>query len=99
VERIVEYLNIPQEPPLIIESNRPPAYWPSNSDNEAMIDVEDLVIVSRMFHLPSGICLYFGFQKYAADLPPVLHNISFKLKAQEKIGLVGRTGSVQLYWE
>ncbi|CAG8607661.1 8848_t:CDS:10, partial [Dentiscutata erythropus] len=31
--------------------------------------------------------------KYASDLEPVLHHISFNVKGQEKIGLVGRTGS------
>lgn len=31
VERVAEYLNVPQDPPAIIESNRPPAYWPSTS--------------------------------------------------------------------
>ncbi|KAJ3833131.1 P-loop containing nucleoside triphosphate hydrolase protein [Lentinula raphanica] len=31
VERVVEYLDIPQEAPAIIEDRRPPAYWPSNA--------------------------------------------------------------------
>ncbi|KAF0561148.1 P-loop containing nucleoside triphosphate hydrolase protein [Gigaspora margarita] len=31
--------------------------------------------------------------KYAPDLEPVLHRISFNVESQEKIGLVGRTGS------
>ncbi|KAF8577829.1 multidrug resistance-associated ABC transporter [Ramaria rubella] len=44
VERVVEYLEIPQEPPVIIESNRPPAYWPSNSNNDSLVVVEDLVV-------------------------------------------------------
>ncbi|KAF8337342.1 multidrug resistance-associated ABC transporter [Cantharellus anzutake] len=43
VERVVEYLNLAQEPPAIIESNRPPAYWPSNS-SEYIVHVNDLVI-------------------------------------------------------
>lgn len=34
VERAQQYLELPQEPPAIVESNRPPAYWPSsNSEN------------------------------------------------------------------
>ncbi|KAF6756229.1 multidrug resistance-associated ABC transporter [Ephemerocybe angulata] len=74
VERIVEYLNLPQEPPAIIENNRPPAYWPS-STSESLIRVEDLVV------------------KYAPDLPAVLHDVSFTLKAGERVGLLGRTGS------
>ena len=30
--------------------------------------------------------------KYAPDLPAVLHNVSFTLKAGERVGLLGRTG-------
>ncbi|KAI0065886.1 multidrug resistance-associated ABC transporter [Artomyces pyxidatus] len=74
VERVVEYLDLPQEPPAVIESCRPPAYWPS-SESPNLIVVEDLVI------------------KYAPELPPVLHNVSFSLKARERVGLLGRTGS------
>lgn len=31
--------------------------------------------------------------KYAPELPAVLHDVSFKLKAGERVGLLGRTGS------
>ena len=31
--------------------------------------------------------------KYAPDLPTVLHDVSFTLKAGERVGLLGRTGS------
>ncbi|KIK63814.1 hypothetical protein GYMLUDRAFT_40900 [Collybiopsis luxurians FD-317 M1] len=75
VERVVEYLDLPQEPPIIIESNRPPAYWPSSSPNETLISVENLSV------------------KYAPDLPAVIQDISFTLRAGERIGLLGRTGS------
>ncbi|EGO00623.1 hypothetical protein SERLA73DRAFT_104969 [Serpula lacrymans var. lacrymans S7.3] len=75
VERVVEYLDLPQEPSAVIESNRPPAYWPSSSNTESLVSVEDLVI------------------RYAPDLPPVLHGISFTLKARERVGILGRTGS------
>ncbi|KAJ6559095.1 hypothetical protein DFH09DRAFT_1161859 [Mycena vulgaris] len=44
VERIVEYLDLPQEPPAIVESYRPPAYWPSSSRSDALIELEDVVI-------------------------------------------------------
>ena len=30
--------------------------------------------------------------KYAPDLPAVLHDVSFTLKAGERVGLLGRTG-------
>lgn len=44
VERVIEYLELPQEPPSIIESNRPPAYWPSSTNDKDMLVVEDLVV-------------------------------------------------------
>ncbi|KAJ6585099.1 multidrug resistance-associated ABC transporter [Mycena capillaripes] len=75
VERIVEYTELPQEPPAIIESYRPPAYWPSASRKEDLLTLENVVV------------------SYAPQLPPVLHGISFSLKAGERVGLVGRTGS------
>lgn len=31
--------------------------------------------------------------KYAPDLPPALHDVSFTLQAGERVGLLGRTGS------
>ncbi|KAJ3937406.1 MAG: hypothetical protein NXY57DRAFT_981367 [Lentinula lateritia] len=75
VERIVEYLDLPQEPPVIIDSNRPPAYWPSSSKDQILVSVENLSV------------------KYAPDLPAVIQDVSFSLKAGERIGLLGRTGS------
>ncbi|KAH6888231.1 multidrug resistance-associated ABC transporter [Coprinopsis sp. MPI-PUGE-AT-0042] len=44
VERVVEYLDLPQEPPAVIESNRAPAYWPSGSKDKDLVTVENLVI-------------------------------------------------------
>ncbi|KAJ7917445.1 hypothetical protein B0H13DRAFT_1503588, partial [Mycena leptocephala] len=44
VERVVEYLKLPQEPPAVMESNRPPAYWPSSFKNDSLLSVEDLVV-------------------------------------------------------
>ncbi|KIJ66220.1 hypothetical protein HYDPIDRAFT_26589 [Hydnomerulius pinastri MD-312] len=41
VERVVEYLGVPQEAPAVIEKSRPPAYWPSTSGE---IVVENLVV-------------------------------------------------------
>ncbi|KAF8598207.1 hypothetical protein BDV93DRAFT_498959 [Ceratobasidium sp. AG-I] len=42
VERIQEYLDLPSEPPAIIESNRPPAAWPSAT--KGTLVVENLVL-------------------------------------------------------
>lgn len=33
VERVIEYLDLPQEAPAVMEKCRPPAYWPSSSGN------------------------------------------------------------------
>lgn len=40
----MEYLDLPQEPPAIVESNRPPAYWPSSTTHNALLSVQDVVI-------------------------------------------------------
>ncbi|CAI2174221.1 16345_t:CDS:10 [Funneliformis geosporum] len=41
-----------------------------------------------------GNIKFEGLQvKYAEDLEPVLHNISFEIIGKEKVGIVGRTGS------
>ncbi|KAF9231441.1 hypothetical protein BU15DRAFT_90912 [Melanogaster broomeanus] len=44
VERVVEYLGIPQEPPSVVESSRPPAYWPSSTSSTPLVSVENLVL-------------------------------------------------------
>ncbi|PWN50944.1 P-loop containing nucleoside triphosphate hydrolase protein [Violaceomyces palustris] len=73
VERVHEYLDLPQEPPAIVEEYRPPTNWPSS--NGSGVKVDNLVL------------------RYAPDLEPVLRGVSFEIKAKEKVGLVGRTGS------
>ncbi|KAJ7170194.1 pleiotropic drug resistance ABC transporter [Mycena filopes] len=37
VERVIEYLDVPQEAPAVVEKSRPPAYWPSSS-GELVVD-------------------------------------------------------------
>ncbi|TDL28100.1 P-loop containing nucleoside triphosphate hydrolase protein [Rickenella mellea] len=41
IERVVEYLDVTQEAPPIIDEKRPPAYWPSSDGH---LIVEDLVV-------------------------------------------------------
>jgi ABC-type multidrug transport system fused ATPase/permease subunit len=55
VERVQEYLAVPQEPPSTIANRKPPAYWPSTGSGggESFLSVRDLEI------------------KYAPDLPTV----------------------------
>ncbi|KAI0051166.1 P-loop containing nucleoside triphosphate hydrolase protein [Auriscalpium vulgare] len=43
VGRLVEYEDLPQEPPAVIETARPPAYWPSRESSNLIV-VEDLVV-------------------------------------------------------
>jgi ABC-type multidrug transport system fused ATPase/permease subunit len=43
VERVEEYLDLPQEPPAIIPGNRPPAYWPSN-DGQVFLEARGVEI-------------------------------------------------------
>ncbi|WOO78778.1 ATP-dependent bile acid permease [Vanrija pseudolonga] len=74
VERVEEYLRVPQEPPSEIAGSRPPAYWPSNTPNDSFVSARDVEI------------------KYSPELPTVFKG-SFDIKAGEKIGLIGRTGS------
>ena len=41
-----------------------------------------------------GAVEFVNYQtRYRPDLEPVLRNLSFKIKAQEKVGIVGRTGA------
>ena len=49
MERILEYLGVPQEAPAVVREKRPPAAWPSNSGE---LVVEDLV-VKYAPHLPA----------------------------------------------
>jgi ABC-type multidrug transport system fused ATPase/permease subunit len=43
-KRVVEYLGLPQEPPAVIGSNRPPAYWPSSSNEGHLISIENFSV-------------------------------------------------------
>lgn len=58
----------------MIVGHRPPAYWPSSTSPNADTLVEVEKLVIR----------------YAPELPPVLHGVSFQLKAKERVGLLGR---------
>ncbi|KAF8899072.1 hypothetical protein BD779DRAFT_1781441 [Infundibulicybe gibba] len=51
VERVVEYMGVPQEAPAVIANNRPPAYWPS-SNGKLIIDG---LVVQYAPHLPPAL--------------------------------------------
>ncbi|CAI9088256.1 OLC1v1022537C1 [Oldenlandia corymbosa var. corymbosa] len=62
VERIFQYMGIPSEPPLVIESNRPDVHWPS----QGQVDLHDLQ-VRYAPHLPLVLrgltCTFLGGKK------------------------------------
>ncbi|KAL5548581.1 hypothetical protein UlMin_003812 [Ulmus minor] len=62
VERILQYLNIPSEPPLVIESNRPDQFWPSFGE----VEIQDLQ-VRYAPHMPLVLrgltCTFWGGMK------------------------------------
>ncbi|CAI9088257.1 OLC1v1022538C1 [Oldenlandia corymbosa var. corymbosa] len=62
VERILQYMNISSEPPLVIESNRPDNHWPSQGE----VDIRDLQ-VRYAPHMPLVLrgltCTFFGGKK------------------------------------
>ncbi|KAG6860334.1 hypothetical protein C0995_012568, partial [Termitomyces sp. Mi166 len=66
---------------------------------ERVVEHLDLIIESNRLptYWPSSSnhdSLVENFEiKYASDLPAVLQNVSFTLKAGERVGLLGRTGS------
>jgi hypothetical protein len=41
VERILQYISIPAEPPLVIEANRPDHSWPSHGE----VDIDNLQVI------------------------------------------------------
>jgi ABC-type multidrug transport system fused ATPase/permease subunit len=92
VERVVEFMEMDQEAPAIVEP-RPPA-----SVSSVMCTVTFSLLFEHIlthFQWPSeGQIEVKDLEiKYAADLDPVLHGISFSVNSREKIGVVGRTGS------
>ncbi|CAG8610854.1 10072_t:CDS:10, partial [Acaulospora colombiana] len=92
VERIVEYLDLPQEPPAVLEGKAVPAYWPSTTSHSDQGPNES----GNRYGQPLAktfINVEDLVIRYSPELPPVLHGVSFTVQAGEKIGLLGRTGS------
>ena len=77
VERIAQYFKCPQEEHINEEKSCPPQKWPELSGPN-----KDALIVAKNLEI-----------SYAPDLPAVLHDVSFTFRAQERIAIVGRTGS------
>jgi ABC-type multidrug transport system fused ATPase/permease subunit len=92
VERVVEYLELPQEPPSTIEGKVVPVDWPSATASTTRTGEANTAISlndnQNCFIKVSDLVI-----RYSPELPSVLHNVSFGLKFGEKVGLLGRTGS------
>ncbi|XP_037050747.1 multidrug resistance-associated protein 4-like isoform X2 [Bradysia coprophila] len=72
VERVIEYAELPSEPPLESDKqNAPPKDWP----NRGNIEFKSLNL------------------KYAENGSRILRNLTFRINAKEKIGIIGRTGA------
>nr|QVT92371.1 ABC transporter [Salvia miltiorrhiza] len=59
VERILQYTSLPSEPPLVIESNRPESYWPTQGE----VNIKDLQVrygPHMPFVLRGLTCTFFG---------------------------------------
>jgi len=89
LERIQAYIDIEHEP-RPTESGQPPAAWPASGE----LSVQNLsarysqvrtFISSLRYESDTFCCMQSG--------PKVLHDISFRVKSGERIGIVGRTGS------
>ncbi|CAE6437640.1 unnamed protein product [Rhizoctonia solani] len=55
VERVQEYLDLPSEPPAIIESNRPPAAWPSSTKGTLVVEDLELKYSSELEPVLKGV--------------------------------------------
>lgn len=90
VERLDEYLRRNLEPGLKLPSSAQfelgqPKY---SVEDEARVHRERLTLRRAAAVTIQGLKF-----RYAADLPLVLNDVSFEIKAGEKVGIVGRTGS------
>lgn len=98
VERIKQYMNIPEEPPAIVDDRRPPCSWPSNGT----IHLQELKVRRKHQLLQDDnnnyvkalICVISLFQiRYRPNAPLVLKGISCTFREGTRVGVVGRTGS------
>ena len=81
MERIKQYLDIEHEPKPT-EGGVPPAYWPASGD----------LRVEKLSARYSTVSRFRGFRHlsrsyFLKDGPRVLHEISFSVKAGERVGI------------
>ncbi len=90
VERIVEYLGVPQEAAAVVREKRPPAAWPSTSGE---LVVEDLV-VKYAPHLPAVLKKLSFYVKPAEKIGIVsFPDDDSSVRNLTVVFQVGRTGS------
>jgi ABC-type multidrug transport system fused ATPase/permease subunit len=85
IERVVEYFDVPQEAPAIIEKTRPPAYWPSNCGE---LHVENL-FVQYAPHLPP-VLHNISFTVKRSEKVGVVRDFSFYLFMYNSLVRLGR---------
>jgi ABC-type multidrug transport system fused ATPase/permease subunit len=86
VERSLEYASLPNENHSVTNQNNNEKKLPNNDKGSSKIDLKNW---------PSKGEIRFenvSF-RYDSNLPNVLNDLTFKINAGEKIGIVGRTGS------
>lgn len=89
VERLDEYLRRPVEHGAVV----PPA--PELSFSGCMKNAGEVISKGKQTDLPENapVEFYDVSLRYGDDLPWVLRNVTFSVKAGEHIGVIGRTGS------
>ncbi|MFS7928224.1 putative ABC-type xenobiotic transporter [Helianthus anomalus] len=102
VERIFQYSSIPSEPPLVIGSNRPDHFWPS----QGKVDIHHLQKERKKWMCVriEGFCFFPKWKDKLSFFPflsfiklrntaLVLRGITCTFHGGTKTGIVGRTGS------
>lgn len=95
VERIMQFMQIPQEPPKILEDKRPPSSWPS----KGRIEFQALKVINNSppyvtpFHSLNQLTHCSLQVRYRPNAPLVLNGITCTFKEGTRVGVVGRTGS------
>jgi len=89
VERVIEYLDVPQEKEAVVKECRPPVGWLSGESPSSSPDLSG----NGNGNGNGGVKVEGLVVRYAEGLPDVLKGISFEMKRGMKVGVVGRTGS------
>uniref|UniRef100_A0A804RD73 ABC transporter C family member 3 n=3 Tax=Zea mays TaxID=4577 RepID=A0A804RD73_MAIZE len=104
VERILQYMGVPAEPPLVMPENKLAQSWPSNGEIQLqnlhvnpsppffMYETNSVMQSNTRFvSVCLSVCLLQV--KYAPQLPFVLKGLTVAFPGGVKTGIVGRTGS------